>query len=165
MARSLVFWLVGLELLLASFSRLGWLAEDGEQMAILSLPIMALLLSEMVEASMFIAAFVAGLALQWRFRPASREDRFYGLLGIPLSRSVFFLFGLIALIALQSLEWRYVVYGLLSLTLIRIGLVAGAGQSVNYAAALVHGLVWPQGAGVYCVGAGFSGAARAGRRG
>ena len=134
-------------LLLASFSRLGWLAEDGEQMAILSLPIMALLLSEMVEASMFIAAFVAGLALQWRFRPASREDRFYGLLGGWLSHSVFFLFGLIALTALQSLEWRYVVYGLLSLTLIRIGpvLLALAGTALTMRQRLFMGWFGPRG--------------------
>lgn len=134
-------------LLLASFSRLGWLAEDGEQMAILSLPIMALLVSEMVEASMFIAAFVAGLALQWRFRPASREDRFYGLLGEWLSHSVFFLFGLIALTALQSLEWRYVVYGLLSLTLIRIGpvLLALAGTALTMRQRLFMGWFGPRG--------------------
>ena len=134
-------------LLLASFSRLGWLAEDGEQMAILSLPIMALLLSEMVEASMFIAAFVAGLALQWRFRPVSREDRFYGLLGGWLSHSVFFLFGLISLTALQSLEWRYVVYGLLSLTLIRIGpvLLALAGTALTMRQRLFMGWFGPRG--------------------
>ena len=134
-------------LLLASFSRLGWLAEDGEQMAILSLPIMALLVSEMVEASMFIAAFVAGLALQWRFRPASRDDRFYGLLGEWLSHSVFFLFGLIALTALQSLEWRYVAYGLLSLTLIRIGpvLLALAGTALTMRQRLFMGWFGPRG--------------------
>ncbi|EKF74474.1 sodium/hydrogen exchanger [Alcanivorax hongdengensis A-11-3] len=107
-------------LLLDASRRRGWLSEDGEQMAVLSLPVMALLLAEAVAASMFIAAFVAGLALQWRYRPRSREGRFHGLLGEWLSYSVFFLFGLLVVGAMASLRWEYLLYGLLSLTLIRI---------------------------------------------
>ena len=133
--------------LLAAAQRRNWLAEDGEQMAVLSLPIMALLLSEAMEASMFIAAFVAGLALQWRYQPRRREDRFYGLLGSWLSHSVFFLFGLMAVTSLASMEWRYLLYGLLSLTVVRIGpvLLALAGTALTLRQRLFMGWFGPRG--------------------
>lgn len=134
-------------LLLAVFRRLDWLAPEGEQMAILSLPILALLLSEAAEASMFIAAFVAGLALQWRYQPRNREGSFYGLLGEWLGHSVFFLFGLIAAGALLDLHWQYVLYGLLSLTVIRIGpvLLALIGTSLTARQRLFMGWFGPRG--------------------
>ncbi|MCG8394805.1 MAG: cation:proton antiporter [Pseudomonadales bacterium] len=134
-------------LLLAMSRERGWLAEDGEQMAILSLPILALLLSEAVEASMFIAAFVAGLALQWRYQPRSREDRFYGLLGEWLSHSVFFLFGLMAISALENMQWQYLLYGLLSLTLVRIVpvMLALVGTGLSQRQRLFMGWFGPRG--------------------
>src|SRR5664279_3901588 len=50
--------------LLRTATRRGWLAESFQQIAVVTLPLLCLLLAEMVNASMFIASFVAGLAIQ-----------------------------------------------------------------------------------------------------
>lgn len=107
--------------LLAHSQRHGWLSLEAEQMAVWALPVLAMVLSEEFAASMFIAAFVAGLAVQWRYQPKAREDwQFTGLLGELLSYSVFFLFGLLAVRAMGGFSWQALLYGVLSLTLVRI---------------------------------------------
>lgn len=107
--------------LLARARRRGWLEGDAEQMAVLVLPVMAILLSEHFFASMFIAAFIAGLAMQWRYRGGNHRNwQFSALLGKLMSYSVFFLFGLMAMQAASGFHWSLLLYGVLSLTLIRM---------------------------------------------
>ena len=57
-------WLLGLA------RRKEWIAESFQQIGVVALPLLCLLASEMVEASMFIASFVAGLAVQFGFKEA-----------------------------------------------------------------------------------------------
>ncbi len=107
--------------LMARAQRRRWLATDTEQLGVLVLPILAILLSEHFHASMFIAAFIAGLALQISHHGGGRDSsQFSGLLGELLSFSVFFLFGLMLTQGLESLRWSLIVYAVLSLTLIRM---------------------------------------------
>ena len=61
-----------------------------------ALPVFCLIVSEHVGASMFIAAFVAGLCVQVGFKDAGKHSvEFTEEWGQILNLSVFFLFGLI----------------------------------------------------------------------
>ncbi len=51
-------WLLGIA------HRRNWMAHSWQQLGVVALPLLCLLVSERVGASMFIAAFVAGLAVQ-----------------------------------------------------------------------------------------------------
>src|SRR5271167_2880289 len=57
-------WLMGLA------RRKEWIAESFQQTGVVALPLLCLAVSEIVGASMFIASFVAGLAVQVGFREA-----------------------------------------------------------------------------------------------
>jgi len=61
-------WLLGLA------RRKDWMAESFQQIGVVTLPLLCLVVSEMVGASMFIAAFVAGLAVQVGFKETSRHS-------------------------------------------------------------------------------------------
>ncbi len=61
-------WLLGLA------SRKQWIAESFQQIGVVALPLLCLLASETVDASMFIAAFVAGLAVQFGFKEAGTHS-------------------------------------------------------------------------------------------
>ena len=51
-----------------------WMAESFQQIGVVALPLLCLVASEMLGASMFIAAFVAGLAVQIGFKEAGRHS-------------------------------------------------------------------------------------------
>src|SRR5208283_3831473 len=51
-----------------------WIAESFQQIGVVALPLLCLVVSEMVDASMFIAAFIAGLAVQIGFKEAGRHS-------------------------------------------------------------------------------------------
>ena len=65
------------------------------QLGVVALPLLCLIVSEAIGASMFIAAFVAGLAVQVGFKEAGEHSvEFTEEWGQLLNLSVFFLFGL-----------------------------------------------------------------------
>src|SRR5664280_3747094 len=81
--------------LLRTATRRGWLAESFQQIAVVTLPLLCLVLAEMVEASMFIASFVAGLAIQIPFKEAGKHSvEFAEEWGQILNLAVFFMFGM-----------------------------------------------------------------------
>ena len=82
--------------LLRTANRRGWVAESFEQIAVVTLPLLCLLVAEGVDASMFIASFVAGLAVQIPFKEAGKHSvEFAEEWGQILNLAVFFLFGML----------------------------------------------------------------------
>jgi NhaP-type Na+/H+ or K+/H+ antiporter len=112
----------------------GWINESFLQLGIMTLPVLCMMTAEPLRGSMFIAAFVAGLALRGGYKGGvEKVVEFAGDWGQLLNMLVFFTFGLIAGPILKTVTWPYVAYALLSLTLIRMVPVAisliGAGLS------------------------------------
>ncbi len=82
--------------LLGYVRRKEWMAESFQQIGVVALPLLCLAVSEMLGASMFIAAFVAGLAVQIGFQDAGKHSvEFADEWGQVLNLSVFFIFGLV----------------------------------------------------------------------
>lgn len=90
-------------------------------LAVVVLPVLAYLGSDHFGGSPFIAAYVAGLAAQKAF-PDIRKGSvlFTDEWGESLSLGVFFLFGIVAGSPGAGLSWSVLIYGLLSLTVIRM---------------------------------------------
>jgi len=92
----LVVGLVGGRLLSFAIRR-QWMAESFRQIGVVALPLLCMAVSEMLDASMFIASFVAGLAVQVGFKEAGKHSvEFAEEWGQLFNLSVFFLFGMIA---------------------------------------------------------------------
>ena len=133
---------------LAWSARRGWLSPSLGQAGLLAVPVLCLIVSEKIEASMFIAAFVAGLALQVRFRePRHRSLEFSEIAGQILNLSVFFLFGMVVVRQAHGLSWTVMLYAVLSLTAIRLLPVAAAliGWRTDRATVLFLGWFGPRG--------------------
>src|SRR6516164_912302 len=97
------------------------MAEPFLQIGVVALPLLCLAASELLGASMFIAAFVAGLAVQIGFKEAGKHSvEFAEEWGQLLNLSVFFLFGLVVVHNLPQATPVFVVYALLSLTVVRM---------------------------------------------
>ncbi len=133
--------LIGLAIGLAGGWLLGvarghrWMARPVVQLGVVVLPIACVLASEAAGASMFIAAFVAGLAAKVGFREVGRHSvEFTEGWGQLLNFFVFFLFGTFVAMHWAELGLAVMVYGALSLTLIRMLPVAialrGSGLAV-----------------------------------
>ena len=85
------------------------------------LPLACVLASEPLGASMFIAAFVAGLATQAGFRDVGRHSvEFAEDWGQLFNLAVFFLFGLLVARAWTQLTPAALLYAALSLTAVRM---------------------------------------------
>lgn len=126
----------------------GWMAHSTRQLAVMALPVLCVLAAEALHASIFIAAFVAGLASQYRYRDSEHTSfDFSGLSGELLNLFVFFLFGVLTLDALVELHWLHLVYALASLTLVRMLPVAMAlvGSGLNKRSVLFIGWFGPRG--------------------
>jgi NhaP-type Na+/H+ or K+/H+ antiporter len=135
-------WLLGLA------QRQRWLAESFHQLGLVALPLLCLLASEAVGASMFIAAFVAGLAVQVGFEEAGKHSvEFTEEWGQLINLSVFFLFGLLVARAWEQFNPAHVLYALLSLTVVRMLPVAIAllGTRLKLATVLFMGWFGPRG--------------------
>jgi NhaP-type Na+/H+ or K+/H+ antiporter len=135
-------WLLGLA------RRKEWIAESWRQLGVVALPLLCLLVSESAGASMFIAAFVAGLAVQAGFKDAGKHSvEFTEEWGQLLNLSVFFLFGLLAVQAWQQFTWWSALYAVLSLTVVRMLPVAIAliGTRLSRATVLFMGWFGPRG--------------------
>ena len=113
--------------LLALTRRTAWMADSFQQIGLIALPLLCLLVSEMVGASMFIAAFVAGLAAQVGFKDVSRHSlELAEEWGQVLNLSVFFLLGLLVTRHWWQFDLASVLYAVLSLTVVRMLPVAVA---------------------------------------
>ena len=151
--------LVGLAIGLAGGWLLGfarrkeWIAESFQQIGVVALPLLCLVVSEMVGASMFIAAFVAGLAVQVGFKDAGKHSvEFAEEWGQLLNLAVFFLFGMVVVRDWPQFSAASWLYALLSLTVVRMLPVAIAliGTRLSRGQRALHGLVRPARPGVHC---------------
>jgi len=108
-------WLLGLA------RRRNWMAQGLQQLGLVTLPLLCVMISEATGASMFIAAYVAGLAVQIRFAEASeRSAEFAENWGRLLNFFVFFLFGLLVARVWINFNFTLALYAILSLTVVRM---------------------------------------------
>jgi NhaP-type Na+/H+ or K+/H+ antiporter len=135
-------------LLLGLAHRKNWKAESWQQLGVVTLPLLCAMASEVVGASMFIAAFVAGLTAQVGFKEAGKHGaEFTEGWGQLLNLSVFFLFGLLVARAWPQFNGMHLLYAGLSLTVVRMLPVAVAlwGTRLNSATVLFMGWFGPRG--------------------
>lgn len=125
-----------------------WISESFEQLTVVVLPLLCMLVSELLSASMFIAAFVAGLAVQIRFKQVEEHalefDEEWGQL---LNLSVFFLFGVLVARLWDLFDLRCFIYAVLSLTVVRMLPVAVAliGSRLHWSTIIFSGWFGPRG--------------------
>ena len=125
-----------------------WMAEPFIQLGVVALPLLCGLASEAAAASMFIAAFVAGLAVQIGFKEAGKHSvEFAEEWGQFVNLSVFFLFGLLVARAWEDFTAAHFLYAILSLTVVRMLPVAIAliGTRLSRATVLFMGWFGPRG--------------------
>jgi sodium/hydrogen antiporter len=135
-------WLLGLA------CRKEWMAESFQKIGVVALPLLCMIVSEMVGASMFIAAFVAGLVAQIGFKDASTHRlEFAEELGQILNLSVFFLFGLLVVRDWRQFGLASVLYAVLSLTVVRMlpAAIALIGTRVSGPTVVFMGWFGPRG--------------------
>jgi len=135
-------WLLGMA------RRRGWMADSFLQIGVVALPLLGMALSELVDASMFIAAFVAGLAVHVGFKDAGKHSvEFAEEWGQLLNLTVFFLFGMIVVMEWPQLDARCFLYAVLSLTVVRMLPVAIAllGTRLSPASVVFMGWFGPRG--------------------
>ena len=129
--------------LLAGAIRRDWMTASMRQLGLVALPLACVLLSEATGASMFIAAFVAGLAVQIRFAEAGAHNvEFTEEWGQLFDFFVFFLFGLVVARDVAHFTVAHFVYAVLSLTIVRMVPVALALVGTRLAAATVAFVGW-----------------------
>ena len=101
--------------------RRGWVAEGFAGAAVLGLALCAYATSVALHGNGFIAAFIGGLAFAAAASPAVQLVPFVEEAGAALSLLVWLMFGVVAVApALGNLTWQTVLYGVLSLTVIRM---------------------------------------------
>lgn len=135
-------WLLGLA------SRKGWMAPPLGQLGVVALPLLCVMASEASGASMFIAAFIAGLAVQFGFREVGQYSvEFTEGWGQLFNYFVFFLFGTIVVNDWAHFTPSVLLYAVLSLTLVRMVPVALAlrGTRLSRATVLFMGWFGPRG--------------------
>ena len=124
------------------------MADPFVQLGVVALPLLCGLASEAAAASMFIAAFVAGLAAQIGFKEVGKHSvEFAEGWGQLLNLTVFFLFGLLVARAWKDFSTSHLLYAILSLTVVRMVPVAVAliGTRVSRATVLFMGWFGPRG--------------------
>jgi NhaP-type Na+/H+ or K+/H+ antiporter len=98
-----------------------WMAAPLTRLGVVALPLGCAVASEATGASMFIAAFVAGLATQYGYPDVGRHSvELAEDWGQLLNLFVFFLFGGFVLRAWPEFDLAVVLYAVLSLTLVRM---------------------------------------------
>lgn len=135
-------WLLGLA------HRKAWSAKSLEPLATVALPVVCMFVSEGVGASTFIAAYVAGLTVQVGFKEVAEHTLEFAEQGGQLvNLLVFFVFGLLAAGSLGQMRASFFVYGVLSLTIVRIlpVVIALAGTRLSAASKLFMGWFGPRG--------------------
>jgi NhaP-type Na+/H+ or K+/H+ antiporter len=135
-------WLLGLA------QRRNWMAAKRQTIGLVTLPLLCMVASEAVGASMFITAYVAGLAVQVGFAPAGKDAaEFAEDWGQLLNFFVFFLFGLFVGRVWTNFSPNLVLYAVLSATVVRmvpVGL-ALAGTGLSWTTVLFMGWFGPRG--------------------
>jgi sodium/hydrogen antiporter len=127
----------------------GWAAEDFTGIAVLALALLAYLVAVAVDGNGFVAAFCGGIAFgaaAGRRGPA--ELAFLEQTGGAVSLLVWTAFGAIAVpIVVDRMNWTLLLYGLLSLTLVRMVPVALAliGAGFDRSTVLFVGWFGPRG--------------------
>jgi sodium/hydrogen antiporter len=124
------------------------IAPTFHQLGLVTLPILCLFASEVSGASMFIAAFTAGLAVQIKFKQAGKHSvEFAEEWGQFLNLFVFFLFGVVTVRGWAGFTWPLLGYAVLSLTVVRILPVAIAltGSGLSRDSVLFMGWFGPRG--------------------
>ncbi|MCP4165386.1 MAG: sodium:proton exchanger [Chloroflexi bacterium] len=121
----------------------GWIADGAKQLAMLALAILAWLAADSIGGNGFIAAFVAGGTLRMGYSHANKSmGKFMEGGGDLLIYFIFFFFGLVAAPWLQYITPTVWLYGILSLTLVRILPVALATRGANLQPASTLFLGW-----------------------
>lgn len=134
--------------LLEAANRRKWIEPVWLQFGVVAIPLLCALGSETAGASMFIAAFVAGLSVQVGFKEAGKHSiEFAEDWGQFLNMAVFFLFGLLVGKAWGQFEIAHVLYAVLSLTVVRMLPVAIAliGTGLSRSTVLFMGWFGPRG--------------------
>ena len=134
--------------LLAAARRMQWVADSFLQIGVVSLPLLCMVLSEMADASMFIAAFVAGFAVQVGFKEAGKHSvEFTEVWGQALNLTVFLLFGILAVREWPQVGVVFWIYAGLSLTVVRMlpVWIALLGTRLSTATVLFMGWFGPRG--------------------
>jgi sodium/hydrogen antiporter len=134
--------------LLARAARHDWISDAFKQAGVVALPLLCLLISDALAASMFIAAFVAGLAVQKEFPDARRHSLEFGeIWGQIINLSVFFLFGMVVASSWHAIDLRIALYAVLSLTVVRMVPVALSliGTGLDRSTVLFMGWFGPRG--------------------
>jgi NhaP-type Na+/H+ or K+/H+ antiporter len=141
--------LVGLGIGLAGGYLLGlarrkqWMAEPVAQLGVVALPLACVVASEATGASMFIAAFVAGLTTQIGFSEVGKHSvEFTEDWGQLFNYFVFFLFGLLVTQVWAQFTFAIVLYAVLSLTLVRMLPVAVALRGTHLSRSTVFFMGW-----------------------
>jgi NhaP-type Na+/H+ or K+/H+ antiporter len=135
-------WLLGLA------RRLNWMAASAQQLGLVALPLLCVMASESVHASMFIAAYVAGLAVQPGFKEAGKHSvEFVETWGQLFNFFVFFLFGLFVARGWPQFGAAVALYGVFSLTVARMVpvAIALAGSRLSWPTVLFMGWFGPRG--------------------
>ncbi len=128
--------------------RRNWVAESFQQIGMAALPLLCMAISEELDGSMFIAAFVAGLAVQFMLRDEARHSvEFGGQWGELANLAVFFLFGMIVVGNWRQFHSNLWLYAILSLTVVRMLPVAIAlvGAGIDRAGTVFMGWFGPRG--------------------
>jgi sodium/hydrogen antiporter len=124
------------------------IAQSFHQLGLVAVPLLCLFASEAAGASMFIASFMAGLAVQVKFKQAGKHSiEFAEEWGQFLNLFVFFLFGIVVVRDWEGFTWPLLVYSALSLTVVRILPVAIAliGSGLSRASIVFMGWFGPRG--------------------
>ena len=124
------------------------MAHTWQQLAVVMLPLCCAVTSMTIDASMFIAAFVAGLAVQIGFSEAGTHSiEFTEEWGQLVNLSVFFLFGLLVVRRHQEFNLYHLLYAIVSLTIVRMAPVwiALMGARLNRSTVLFMGWFGPRG--------------------
>ena len=135
-------WLLGVA------HRRQWMAPAFEQIAVVTVPLLCLVASEACGASMFIAAFVAGICVQVGFKQAGEHSiEFTEEWGQFVNLFVFFLFGMLVHVGVHGSLWASVMYAAISLTVVRMLPVAVSlvGTGLDRPTVLFMGWFGPRG--------------------
>jgi sodium/hydrogen antiporter len=128
--------------------RRDWVSPPFQKIAVVTLPLLCMVISGMVGASMFIAAFVAGLTVQFGFAEAGKHSvEFAEEWGQLFNLAVFFLFGVVILKDWPMYTPAILLYAVLSLTVVRMVPVAVAlmGTRLSPSSVVFMGWFGPRG--------------------
>lgn len=107
--------------LLGWAERRGWVSPPFTQIGMAALPVLCLLTSEAIHASMFIAASVAGLAIQLAPQGTRKPNLQFGeIWGEVINLSVFVLFGMVLARNFHGIDLATAAYAVASLTVVRM---------------------------------------------